>query len=139
MSSKNYLDSLTNQQKNLCEYGGTFGILISLTCLVQHIIAAIPSKVTNPMIPAYFFAILAFLLLALQKTYSIILLLISAVFSMVIVVVWIRHYSFSLAVLLLFIYHVVIIIALFAEQVPKKLREKRQAEKAEEEIWAGKI
>lgn len=130
---------LTNSEKNLCEYGGTFGVLLSLTCLVQHLIFAIPGRVTNPMIPAYVFAIIAFLLLGLKKTVSVILLLISTGFSFIIEYLWLTHYSLSLVVLLLFLYHVIILILLFTEQVPKKLKIKEVAEKKERDIWAGKI
>jgi hypothetical protein len=130
---------LTNGQKNLCEYGGIFGVLLSLTCLIQHIAVAIPGKVTNPMIPSYLFAIVAFTLLGLQKTYAVILLIISGAYSAFTEYQWIKHYSFSLVVLLLFIYHVIIVVGLFAEQIPERLKQKRLAEKAEEDEWKGKI
>ncbi|HET6994283.1 MAG TPA: hypothetical protein VFI06_04825 [Chitinophagaceae bacterium] len=130
---------LTNSEKNLCEYGGALGVGFALTCLIQHFIFTLPSPVTRPMVPAYFYMILAFLLFAFQKPFSIILLIISAVFSLVIELVWLLHVSFSLVVTLLFSYHLIIIITLFVEGIPKKLRMKRDAERAEKEIWAGKI
>ncbi|MEK7224219.1 MAG: hypothetical protein AAB221_00865, partial [Bacteroidota bacterium] len=52
---------------------------------------------------------------------------------------WMKHYSFSLVVLLLFIYHVIIIVAMYVEQIPERLKQKRLAEKAEEDEWRGKI
>jgi hypothetical protein len=130
---------LTNSEKNLCEYCATFGVLLSLTCLVQHSIFAIPGRITNPMIPAYVFAIVAFLLLGLKKPVSVILLIISAGFSFIIEYLWLTHYAFSLVVLLFFLYHVIIITLLFTEQVPKKLKMKAAAEKNERDTWAGKI
>ena len=129
----------SNRDKNLCEYGGIFGVLLSLTCLIQHIAVAIPGKVTNPMIPGYLFAIAAFILLSLQKTYAIILLIISGAYSAFTEYQWMKHYSFSLVVLLLFIYHVIIVVGLFAEQIPERLKQKRLAEKEEEDAWRGKI
>ena len=130
---------LTNGEKNFCEYGGGFGVLLSLTCLIQHLVIAIPNSTTNPMIPAYVFTIIAFIFLALQKFISVVLLIISAVFSLVIQYLWITHYSFSLVVLLLFVYHMVIIVSFFIENMPKKLKMKKVAEKAERESWSGKI
>ena|SRR5215813_4566678 len=130
---------LTNREKNLCEYGGGFGVLLTITCLIQHFIYAIPSPITNPMIPAYFFTIASFLFFAFQKGFSIVLLIISAAISFIIEFLWITHASFSLVVLMLFIYNVTIIIALFVENIPKKLKMKRAAEKAERDVWAGKI
>ncbi len=134
-----FQDPITNSQKNLCEYGGIFGVLLSLTCLIQHIAVAIPGKATNPMIPGYLFAIAAFVLLGLQKTYAVILLIISGAYSAFTEYQWMKHYSFSLVVLLLFIYHVIIIVAMYVEQIPERLKQKRLAEKAEEDEWRGKI
>lgn len=130
---------LTNRQKNFCEYGGIFGVLLSLTCLIQHMVVAIPTKVTNPMIPGYLFAILAFTLLGLQKTYAIIFLIISGLYAAFTEYQWMKHYAFSLVVLMLFIYHVIMVVGLFAEQIPERLKQKQLAEKAEEDEWRGKI
>jgi hypothetical protein len=130
---------LTNSENNLCDYTATFGVLLSLTCLAQHLIFAIPGRVTNPMIAGYILAIISFLLLGLKKPVSIILLIISTGFSFIIEYLWLTHYSFSLVVLLFFLYHVIFIIVLFTEQVPKKLKMKEAAEKNERDIWAGKI
>ena len=130
---------LTNSEKNLCEYGGALGVAFAVTCLIQHCIFVIPSPVTRAMVPPYFFMILAFLFFAFQKPFSIILLIISGVFSLIIELVWLLHISFSLVVTLLFSYHLIIIITVFVEGIPKKLRMKRDAERAEREIWAGKI
>ena len=130
---------LINKEKNLCEYGGSFGIFLTLTCLIQHFIFAIPGPVTGPMIPAYMFSIAAFIFLALQKPISIVLLIISAALSFIIEYLWIMHYAFSLVVLLLFIYHAIIIVIVFMENIPKKLKMKKAAQKAERDMWADKI
>jgi hypothetical protein len=130
---------LTNSDKNLCEYIATFGVLLSLTCLIQHLAFAIPGPITNPMIPAYVFAIVAFVLLGLKKPVSVILLIVSAGFSFIIEYLWLTHYSFSLVVLLFCLYNVIIIVVLFAEQVPRKLKMQAVAEKNERDMWAGKI
>lgn len=131
--------SFSNRDKNFCEYGGIFGVLLSLTCLIQHIAVAIPGKVTNPMIPGYLFAIAAFALMGMQKTYAVILLIISGANAAFTEYQWMKHYSFSLVVLLLFIYHIIIIVAMYAEQIPERLKQKKLAEQAEEEKWRGKI
>jgi hypothetical protein len=132
-------DPLTNRQKNLCEYGGLFGVLLSVTCLVQHFILAIPNKITNPMIPVYIFAIVTFILMALQKAFSLILLIITAALLAIVEYEFTTHYAFSLVVLLLFLYSVIIIVTLLAEQIPQKLKQKQKAKKAEESFWEGKL
>ena len=139
MMFHNPYDHLTNRQRNFCEYGGTFGMLLTLTCLIQHLVAVQPMLITNIMIPFYLFMLVAFLLLALQKHYSILLVILGAVFSMVIEVLWIKHSSVSLVVILLFLYHVILLVMLYTEDVPPKLKQKRQAQLAEEQKWSGKI
>lgn len=139
MPSHRHLNPLTNWQKNICEWGGALGILLSLTCLIQHLAVVIPNNVTKPMLPAYFFAIIAFLLLCFQKTIAPILIIISAACSAVIEYLWMTHDSFSLVVMLLFVYHVIILVAVYTEQIPQRLAQKRKAEKEEQDMWAGKI
>lgn len=132
-------EQLTVRQKNICEYGGLFGVLLSLTCLIQHLVAAIPNRITNPMIPAYLLAVTAFLLLALLKHASLYFLIVSAVLTLVIEWRYITHYAFSLVVLLLFLYHVIFIVILYAEEIPFKLRQIIKLKEAEEDQWRGKI
>ncbi|MEQ1677418.1 MAG: hypothetical protein ABL876_11995, partial [Chitinophagaceae bacterium] len=87
----------------------------------------------------YLFISISFLVLALQKVIAPLLLIISAVLSLMIQYLWMKNYAISLAVLLLFLYTVVIIVVLFTEHIPQKLKEKHKAEKAEEDLWSGKL
>jgi len=139
MASHRQLNPLTNRQKSICEWGGLLGILLSLTCLIQHLAVVIPNEVTNPMIPEYFFAIIVFLLLCFQKSYAPLLIIISAIYAAIIEYLWMAHESFSLVVMLLFIYHIVTIVIIYTEQLPQALRQKRIVEKQERDNWAGKI
>jgi hypothetical protein len=133
------LDALSSRQKNICEYGGVFGILITLTCLIQHIAVVIPGKITNPMIPGYIFTMIAFTFLSLQRASSIILLFVSAAIIAFIEYQWMMHFSFSLVVLILFIYHVMIIVGIYTEQIPEALKRKQQIKKEEDDLWKDKI
>lgn len=130
---------LTPNEKSLCEYGAALGVVLTLVCLVQHTLVVIPRTLTNSMVPAYFFIITAFILFGLQKTFSIVLLIISAVLSAVIEYLWVTHESFSLVVMLLFMYHIAAIVYLLTQNIPQKLKMKKAAEKAERDRWAGKI
>src|SRR5689334_8913914 len=116
------LDSLTNRQKNICEYGGAFGAVLTVVCLIQHLIFAIPNRVTNPMIPVYLFLIIAFILLAIQKRIALVLLIIGAALTSIIEYIWMIHASFSLVVLMLFLYNVIIIITIISERIPQTLK-----------------
>lgn len=139
MSDTPFPEQLTIRQKNICEYGGLFGVLLSLTCLIQHIAFAIPGRITNPMIPAYKLSVTAFLLLALQKHISLVFLIVSAALSVVIEWRWITHYSFSLVVVLLFMYHVIIIVFIYAEQIHLRLKQIKKAKETEENFWSDKL
>jgi hypothetical protein len=138
MSFNQSFNPFTNYHKNICEYCGGFGALLSFVCLVQHLIFAIPSIITNPMIAEYFFAIIAFLLLALKKIIAPVLIIISCALSAVVVWLWMIHYAFSLVVSLLFIYHIVIIVVVYTDKLPQKLKEKRRLELEEEKFWENK-
>ena len=137
--SKTPHNILSERQLNLCEYGGAFGILLSLTCLIQHLIVTVDNWITQLMTPYYIIAIIVFFFLAFKKTIAPILLIISAVLSIIVLMTWIKHQAFSAVVTGLFLYHVIIIIALYVEQVPSKLKERKRLEREEENNWAGKI
>ena len=139
MASHNQLNLLNNWQKNVCEYGSIFGVLLSLACLIQHMVVAIPNSVTNSMIPEYLLAVTAFALLGFQKAIAPLLIIISAVYAAVVEYLWMSNYAFSLVVLLLFIYHIIIIVAVYTEQIPQKLNQIKKLKKEEEDLWAGKI
>jgi hypothetical protein len=130
---------LSERQTNLCEYGGAFGVMLSLTCLIQHLVVTINNWITQLMIPGYIFAIIAFLFLGLKKSISTILLGISLVISLVMVAVWMKHQSSSVVVTSLFIYHVIMIVCMSAEDIPAKLKQKQRAEQEERDNWAGMI
>jgi hypothetical protein len=130
---------LTNKEKNICEYGATFGVMLTLTCIIQHFMLTFPGPLTGPMFTGYAFSVIAFILFGFQKHFSVVLLIISGVISLIIECIWITSYVFSLVVLLLFVYHVVIVVVAFMENIPGKLKMKRAAAKAERDLWSGKI
>jgi len=79
------------------------------------------------------------MLLAFQKSISPLLLIIGTAFSMVIEWVWLHDFAFSLVVLALFLYHVALLVAIFVEGIPKKLKQKQQLKNEEDQLWAGKL
>jgi amino acid permease len=97
------------------------------------------TDLTKIMLPGYLFAIVSFILLALQKRFAVILLIISGAYSAFIEYQWMRYDVFSLVVLLLFMYHVIIVVTVYVEQIPERLKQKELAKKKEEDEWRGKI
>ncbi len=120
-------------------YAGVFGILLSLTCLIQHLVIFKSHWITASLTLFYLLAITSFILLALQKPIAIVFLLITSVGSFLVEVLLLRGGLFSLAVLLLLLYHVVIMVLLYMLAVPKQLQLQAEQEKREKEEWNGKI
>lgn len=139
MINPGYLNPLTERQKNMCAYSGVFGVMLTITCLVQHLVVTRSMWVTNLMTAGYIIITISFLMLGLLKSFAPWLVAGSAVLAVGMQVVWMKAYSFSMAVTLLFIYHVIILVMLFNDRIPGKLRAKRLAELAEEWEWQGKL
>jgi hypothetical protein len=134
-----FMNILTNQQKDFCSYSGLFGALISATCFIQLMIISREHWLSFALLCVNIFAILAFTLLALQKAIAPWLLIVVAALLFLAKLVYIFSGVFSLVVLLSLAYSVVIVVVLFVQQLPQKLREKALAEKAETLAWKDKI
>jgi hypothetical protein len=126
-------------QQNTCAYTGTFGALIAATCVIQHLAITRDHWVTLMMLLFYVLSITSFILLALQKKESPALLIISAVLSFASEIILLKSYVFSLIVLLLFLYTAIIIVVLYMDKIPARLRDKAMLANAEKATWEGKI
>jgi hypothetical protein len=133
------MSKLTSKQQDFFTYTGTFGALLGITCLIQHMTITRDHWITYAMMLIYIFSILGFILLALKKVFAPLLLVISTVFVLAAELILITHFVISLVVLLLFLYTTVIVVAMYIEQLPQKLKKQALAEKMENEAWKGKI
>lgn len=133
------MNVLTNKQKDFCSYAGLFGALISATCFIQLMIISREHWLSFVLLGINAFAILAFVLLALQKAIAPWLLIGVAALLFAAMVIYVFNGVFSLVVLISLLYSVVIVVQLFIEQLPQKLKEKALAEKAEALMWKDKI
>lgn len=133
------MNILTNKQKDFCSYSGLFGALISATCFIQLMVISRDHWLAFVLLFINVFAILAFILLALQKAVAPWLLIAVAALLFLAKVIYIFSGVFSLVVLLSLLYSVVIVVLLFIEQLPQKLKEKSLAQKAEALTWKDKI
>jgi hypothetical protein len=134
------MNPLTNKQQDICSYTGLAGALISATCLVQHfIIVTYQPWLSYVLLLIYAAGIVSFSLLAMQKAIAPWLLIPIASLMFIVEVVFIISGVFSLIILLAMLYNVIVVIALFVEQLPQKLKQKALAEKAEALAWKDKI
>lgn len=137
--NKSSLYFLTDRNKEFCTYTGVFGVLLSLTCLIQHFVIAIPHWVTFMVTLVYLFTITSFALLALQKAAAPVMLIISSVMVFMTEAFLMITGLFSLVVILLFIYCIVITIVVYMDGIPKKLSAEAAKQRAERNEWVGKI
>jgi len=134
-----FVNILTSKQQDICTYSGSFGAMISAACFVQLMVISQDHWLAFVLLGVNLFAVLAFILLALQKAVAPWLLIAVAVLLFLAKLIYVFSGVFSLVVLLSFLYSMVVIAVLFVEQLPKKLREKALAEKAESLAWKDKI
>lgn len=133
------MTKLTNKQQEFFTYTGTFGVLLATTCLVQHLAVARDHWIAHTLMFIYIFSILGFIFLALKKAFAPLLLIISTFFVLIAEALLITSFVFSLVVLLLFLYSTVIVVLMYIEQLPRKLKEQVLAEKMEADVWKDRI
>ncbi|HRG25031.1 MAG TPA: hypothetical protein PLL23_11585 [Chitinophagaceae bacterium] len=133
------LNPLTKGQQEFCTWTGIFGVLIASATLIQHMVFMIPNILTYLMILPYLFIIFSFTMLAAQKVAASVLLIISTVFALLIAVLLILSGAFSPVVVILLIYSIVVTSYLYLENIQEKLRRKQALQRAEEDLWKGRI
>lgn len=133
------MSKLTNQQKDFCAYTGAFGALLSATCFIQHMIIARDHWITHVLTLIYIFSLLSFFLLALKKAYAPLLLIIATFFALVAELLLVASFLFSMVVILLFLYSFVIVVIMYVDQLPRKLKEQALSEKMEEQVWKQRL
>ncbi|RYZ52103.1 MAG: hypothetical protein EOP49_10325 [Sphingobacteriales bacterium] len=133
------MNGLTERQQNLCIYGGLFGAMLTATCLIQHIALATNHWIAFVLMGVYAYALLVFILLALQRVVAPLLLITSSSLIMIALVFVLAGGFYSLALILLFLYCTVMTIVIYMEQLPARLKEKAMIKRNEELAWRDKI
>jgi membrane-bound ClpP family serine protease len=133
------MDFLTKPQQNFCNNAGIAGLLLAITCLIQHLIFMVPHWVAYTMIVAYVITIVAYILLMKENGNAFLLLIICSATLFVLEVYMIMALVFSLVVLLLLLYTAVIAATMYGLGLPQKLIEYNKLQRAEKEKWDGVI
>jgi predicted membrane protein len=131
------MDVLTKQQESFCENAGLFGTMLSVACLIQHIVFMIPHWISFSIIPVYVLSIAGYILLMKKSVSALPLLLISAILVFLLEALLLFSLTFSLVLFLLLIYSIVIVVLFFTGNMQKQLRKKALAEKEDAEKWNG--
>jgi flagellar biosynthesis protein FlhB len=129
------MEYLSKEQESFCENAGLFGALISLTCLVQHMVFMLPNWITYAIIGVYILSIVSFILLAKKNATAPLLLVISAVLILLLEVFMTLAVAFSLVLVLLLVYLVVIDAVLYIGGTAKQLKKRSTAIKEEAAHW----
>ena len=133
------MSALNNRDKTICSYAGLFGIMFTLTAIIQLFVIAKDTSVAHWIFALYVYALVAFSMLAAQHHTSPYLLL-GAVLAVMIVDITVAKYGlYSLAVMLLFIYSIIISLFIVMDGLHLRLWRKNLAEQAEEDQWRDKI
>lgn len=138
-SIKIVLEYLSKREENFCENAGLFGVLITIACLAQHLYFMIPNLVTFAIIGVYLFCITAFVLLMKKQPYALVLLAISTGLVLLIEIIMMISLAFSLVLIILWIYLLVITIIGYTSDLPDQLKKNSIEKRKEEEAWRGII
>jgi hypothetical protein len=133
------MQDLTNNQKDLCGYGGTFGAMIATTVLIQHLTHMGNHWLSYTIPITYAFVIVSFVLLAFQKPVAPILLIISSILALLAEAVLVINFVFSLVVFILMVYTITMTVVIYVQQLPKILKERALFIKADAEAWQERI
>lgn len=129
----------TERHQNICTYAGVFGALIAITSLIQLMKYTNTTWMAYTLLSVYSFGVAAFILLAVQRTYAPVLVIVSTALSMIAVTFVMISGFYSLILILHFLYGVAICIVLYMENIPAYLKNKAQLKREEALVWKDKL
>ena len=133
------MNLLTKQQESFCENTGLFGVMISTTCLAQHLFFMIPHWITFIATAVYILCIAGFVLLMKKSVAAFRILIISVVLVFLLEAFMLFTLTFSLVLLLLLFYVLTIVMLLYTGDIPNHLKQKLIDEQEEAAKWSGII
>ncbi len=131
------MEFLTKQQESFCENAGLFGVMISITCLIQMVMVMTAHWIPFSVIATYMVCIAGFVLLMKKSTDALRLLFIGTVLIFIMAALVLLSNIFSLLLLVLLAYLIAIVTLLFTGQIPAQLKKKRMAAIEEEQKWTS--
>ena len=131
---------LTKFEEGICNYTGAFGILISLTCVIQLFIVAPDHWINGVILVTYAYIIFSYLFLALGRQSAPILMILSAVLSFASTFAFILiNRQISYIVIIQYVYCTTITVFIFVDGLYQRLVAREIERRLEEAAWAGKI
>lgn len=131
---------LTKHEEGICNYTGAFGILISLTCVIQLFIVAPDHWVNGVMLGVYAYIIFCYFFLAFTRHSAPILMIFASLLSLASTFAFlIINRQISYIVIIQYVYCTTITIFLFVDGLYNRLVAKAMEQRLEEAVWVGKI
>ncbi|HMC99978.1 MAG TPA: hypothetical protein VKH37_07490 [Ferruginibacter sp.] len=131
------LNELSKQDESFLNNMGIAGVLLSLTCLVQHLIFMVDFWVSYLVIGIYIISLIGYIFMLKKAEAVTVLLLISTILIFLVQVYLVLSATFSLILLLLLAYSTITTVLLYSMSFPQKLRVYHLALREEENNWRG--
>lgn len=129
----------SSQDEDTCSYSGLFGVLISLTCLIQLIVYSTSYWIVFVLLALYLLCATAFSMLAFKHRAAPVLLIIACVLALAAEVYYLLTVVFSVIVTILFIYSTTVTVYIYVTGIPAKLARLYNEKKAEENQWRDRL
>ena len=129
-------ERLTAKQENFCETAGIFGILISLTCLIQQLVFMNSHWLNYCIIAVYILSVVGFAMLVYKSEKAFVIILSATILIFILNILFVLLFTFSLALILLFLYSLTMVIAIKLYGIHEQLKKKAASEKADRDKWS---
>ena len=130
----------TKTEESICNYTGAFGILISLTCVIQLFIVAPDHWVNGVMLGVYAYIIFCYFFLAFARHSAPILMIFAAFLSLASTFAFIIiNRQISYIVIIQYVYCTTIMTFTFVDGLYQRLVMREMERRMEDAVWAGKI
>jgi hypothetical protein len=126
-------------KNNFCFYAGLFGVLISVVTLFQMFIYGSGNWMAFFVILSIVFSITSFSFLVAKNRFTLPLLLSNTILFFVINILFLITLSFSLLIVLLFLYSAIILTIFWAGGTPAYLKQLYKYKKQEELEWQNRL
>ncbi|HLO37091.1 MAG TPA: hypothetical protein VK173_01235 [Lacibacter sp.] len=126
-------------KNNFCFYAGLFGVLISVATLFQMFIYGSGNWMAFSVILCVVFSITAFSFLIAKSRFTLPLLLSNTILFLLINIFFLITLSFSLLIVILFLYSSIILSIFWAGGTPAYLKQLHKYKKQEELEWQNKL
>lgn len=129
---------LQKWQESFCANAGLFGVLLSVTCLLQQLFFFSSHWIVfTAMACIYGLCVVSFVLLIKKAPSAPLLLLVSGILIFLLEVFMMYSLAYSLALVLLMLYLCAVCTVLFVDGIPSLLKKRYALIKEEADKWEG--